>query len=136
MRLTTLRSRLGFIGGKDHERVRAVSEERTRSMLSLYDLLEEILAEANRRVREWDGQLIFVYLPAKQRYDGGSEGPNPDRDPILQRAAAVGLPMVDVHQAFMAQPDPMALFPLRLAEHYNDAGHALVGDTILSYLSQ
>jgi hypothetical protein len=65
-------------------------------------LLEQTLREAKRSVESWGGQLYFVYLPARARYNGKGPGPNPDRDIVLASAEAVSLPIVDLAEAFSA----------------------------------
>jgi hypothetical protein len=91
------------------------------------------MANAKDLVASWGGRLYFVYLPAWDRYVG--EG-NPDRDAVLQMADRVGLSVIDIHQSFMKQEDPVSLFPFRLASHYNETGHRLVADAVLHALAK
>ena len=47
----------------------------------------------------------------------------------------LGLPLIDVHPAFEAHHDPLSLFPFRGFGHYNEAGHALVAQTVLRFIA-
>jgi hypothetical protein len=135
-RLATLRSRLGLLEGTKSADYAPgpFSTDRAELVGELTRLLETTLRAAQQDVESWGGRLYFVYLPSRDRYDH-RQGPNPDRDAVLARAAAVGLPIIDVARAFTASADPMGYFPFRTADHYNEAGHELVAQTVLSHLS-
>ena len=45
------------------------------------------------------------------------------------------MPLIDLDHAFRAHPDPLALFPFRRLGHYNEAGHRLVAEAVLSMLT-
>ena len=79
------------------------------------DLLFDVLLQAKKSVGEWGGSLYFIYLPARYRYDASEQGPVRSRDAVLRAANKAGLPIIDMHPIFMAQKDPLSLFPLRLA---------------------
>jgi hypothetical protein len=137
-KLGMLRLRLGLVGGEAPHGASepAPSPDRARLMADVFDLLTTVLVEAKREVESWGGRLVFVYLPARTRYDPHQLLPSPDRAEVLARARGVDLPIVDIHEAFRRTQDPMALFPLRAADHYNQAGHALVANVVLESLSQ
>ena len=100
------------------------------------ELLFDILLQAKKLVGEWGGSLYFIYLPAQYRYDASKQGPVRSRDAVLQAANKAGLPIIDMHPIFMAQKDPLSLFPLRLAGHYNEEGHRLVAEEVLRAISK
>ena len=54
-----------------------------------------------------------------------------DKKEILDLATTLGFPIIDIDRVFQAQSDPLALFALRMADHYNVDGHRLVAETIL-----
>lgn len=134
-KLVELRQRLGLVDGREREstegyRSSASIEARKRAMRPATDLFYNVLLEARRSVENWGGVLYFVYLPGWQRYAPGNTG-NPDRDAVLEMAAKVGLPIIDVHQAFAVQKDPVNLFPFRLDGHYTEEGNRIVADYVL-----
>ena len=98
------------------------------------DLLFDVLLQAKKSVSKWGGKLYFVYLPGQSRYvpPGVRDG---DRRAVLSAANRAGLPVIDMHPVFMAQKDPLSLFPLRLADHYNEEGHRLVAQEVLRVIS-
>jgi hypothetical protein len=94
------------------------------------ELLGRILFRAKATVSAWGGTLYFVYLPEWQRYSNAALA-NKDRGQVLALVKALGLPLIDLHPAFAAQSDPLALFPFRLEGHYNAKGHRLVAEEVL-----
>ncbi len=98
------------------------------------DLLFDVLLQAKKSVSQWGGKLYFVYLPGQSRYvpPGVRDG---DRRAVLSAANKAGLPVIDMHPIFIAQKDPLSLFPLRLADHYNEEGHRLVAQEVLRAIS-
>ncbi len=99
------------------------------------DLFEQIILRAKTTVAAWGGTFYFVYLPDFSRYAGpGSAPPNRDRDRILAFLRTAGVPVIDVHETFRRQADPLDLFPFRIRGHYNGRGHQLVAEAILSAL--
>lgn len=98
-------------------------------------LFEEVLKEARDRTSAWGGRMVFVYLPAWQRYgtkvDPGSAF---HRDQVLSVVAKLNIPLIDMHEVISQQPDPLALFPFRLHGHYLAEGYELVASTIQTYL--
>jgi hypothetical protein len=89
----------------------------------------DILVRARDETRDWGGEIVFVYLPAWERFDGGRA--NPHRDRILNVVEELVIPVVDVQAAFAVHPDPLSLFPFRLRGHYTEEGYALVAEAIL-----
>jgi hypothetical protein len=138
IKLSEMRQRLGMIHGTNIQAnpgaPLAPNAERAQWARSQTDLLYEILLEAKREVEEWGGQLYFVYLPTYQQYAPGNEA-NTERDDVLSLAGKAGLPVIDIHQTFRNHEDPLALFPFRLAGHYNEEGHRLVAEAVLGSIS-
>lgn len=87
--------------------------------------LRAVLVPARDETRAWGGELIFVYLPAWERFADGARA-NPYRDPILGSVRELGIPLVDVVEAFAAHRDALSLFPFRMPGHYTQEGYRLV----------
>ena len=58
---------------------------------------------------------------------------NVGRHAVLQTVNKAGLSVIDMHPVFMAQKDPLNLFPLRSRGyvHYSEEGHRLVAEEVL-----
>ena len=63
----------------------------------------------------------LAYLPKGSRY-GDQAMTNKDRDRGLQLVEQLGIPTIDVHQAFSSVPDPLIYFPFRIP-NVGGAGH-------------
>ena len=129
--LSALRQRLGLIFGTD---VKSPSGEggavlQTKDTPQI-DLLFDILLQAKKSVGEWGGTLYFVYLPSPTRYLPGKDRDD-NRRAVLSAVSKADLPVIDMYPIFMAQKDPLSLFPFRLADHYNEKGHWLVAQEVL-----
>jgi hypothetical protein len=129
LRLPTVRARLGLTLGESAERGPAGDD--------LVNLFGSVLAEAQSTVRAWNGSLYLVYLPAHGRYVRSSMArqEHANRTRILALADSLGIPTIDIDAVFEASGDPLALFPFRRLGHYNEAGHRLIGETVLRTLA-
>ncbi len=94
--------------------------------------LRQVLAEAKRRVASWGGRLVFVWLPCWERFSSGAARDESfrRRGEVLSLVRGLGLPVIDVLRVFNAHPDPLSLFPLRIAGHYTEEGYRLAADAI------
>jgi lysophospholipase L1-like esterase len=97
------------------------------------ELLRRVLAKARDSVGSWGGVLYFVYLPEWQRYRNPSMA-NPYRAEVLQLARSLEIPVIDVHETFEAQKDPLAMFPFRRQGHYSAEGHQRTAEAVLRAL--
>jgi hypothetical protein len=127
VKLSHLREKLELVEGRFVDRKEEVPTEKT------LDLFGKILLRAKTYVNGWGGDLIFVYLPDWSRYGNPAAAEN-HREQVLTLIRSLNLPMVDIHDAFQAQRDPLALFPFRREGHYNEAGHRVVAEEILRIL--
>jgi hypothetical protein len=105
-----------------------------------YALFTRVLAEARSTVEAWGGRLVVVYLPVwsePPRQLGEAEHARV-RAGVGRRTralvAGLGLPLVDVEQAFAAQQDPSALYACRGC-HYGPRGYAVAAEAVLSALA-
>ncbi len=105
----------------------------------LYDeaapLLKEILLTAQTLTESWGGELIFIYLPDYQRYAKDGAEDRLYRGITMQKLGETTIPIIDIHPAFAAHPDPVSLFPYGLEGHYTAEGYALAAKTILERLN-
>ena len=102
-------------------------------------LFERVISEAQRTVKQWGGQLVFVFLPARERFDhrppvqiGRKE--LDARDSVLRIVRAHGIRVIDVAPAFAAAPDVTRLFYYP-GSHYNEAGYRLAAGVIADSLA-
>jgi hypothetical protein len=95
------------------------------------------LGEADKVVRGWGGTIVFAYLPSWGRFatPGEAAAVDADRAKILATARALGMPVVDLVDAFAAHGDPLDNFPYRLHGHYNARGYGLVGRALADHVA-
>jgi hypothetical protein len=128
LKLSSLREALGLVYGADSQESVAPPDLET----SMIELLRRIITDVSNRVNSWGGTLVFVYLPIRERYDGGSLGvAGRQRSRVLQIVRGKNIPLIDLHPPFAMHRDPLSLFPFRLHYRYNEAGHRLVADEVL-----
>jgi hypothetical protein len=134
VKLGGLRERLGIVYGTAATSPLDETAGPRSNDVPQIDLLFDVLLQAKKSVSKWGGKLYFVYLPGQSRYapPGVRDG---DRRAVLSAANKAGLPVIDMHPIFIAQKDPLSLFPLRLADHYNEEGHRLVAQEVLRAIS-
>ena len=94
----------------------------------------EILDTARRRVEAYGGRLFFVYLPQYSRY-ASRLFPTEIRTTVKKLVRDLKIPVIDVSEAFDRHPEPLSLFPFGLFGHYSEAGHELVGRTVLNRIT-
>jgi hypothetical protein len=128
--LSLLRQKLGLIYGKNLQTQTGLASELDPELLAL---LRRILLQGKNMVDRWHGSLYFVYLPAWERY-AHPERAVKNREAVLQMVKNLTIPLIDVHPTFQARSDPLSLFPFRGFGHYNEAGHALVAQTVLGFI--
>ena len=126
VKLSHMRHALGLTyRSDDHESDQVVPGDLTPNVK---DLFAQVLLEARTSVNAWEGKLYFVYLPAWRTNWAVTDE---DKKDILNLANTLGFSIIDVHRVFQVQRDPLALFLLRMAGHYNVEGHRLVAETVL-----
>jgi hypothetical protein len=96
----------------------------------LWTRWSKLCEKEKKSVESWGGRLYFVYLPDRDRYAGRTSAPDA-RVHVLHAVRNLGIPLIDIDNAFRPQPDPLALFPFRRLGHYNEAGHRLVAEEVL-----
>lgn len=98
-------------------------------------LFRNVLEEAQRSIQAWGGTMVFVYLPQWERYVDVNYA-SKDRTAVLNVAHSLDLPIIDMHLAFAAHPDPVSLFPLRWRGHYTEEGHRMVAEELIRFSSR
>ena len=127
IKASALRERLGMVYGQTRQEQALISAVRGAGMYEF----REVLSRANAEVRNWGGTLYFVYLPHWSRYANYTGIGLEQREQVLNTIRNLGIPIIDMHPAFVAHNDPLALFPFRGLGHYNEEGHRLVAEEIL-----
>jgi hypothetical protein len=129
IKLSPLRTRLGLI---DESPAPPASQRPDEFHIKLFG---DILRKTKDMVHSWNGTLYFVYLPGWNRYAGSAQTAD-KREPLLAFVKSLHIPVVDIHEVFRSQPDPLSLFPHRRNNHYNVEGHRLVADAVLNVISR
>jgi len=95
-----------------------------------YATLERILQLAQRHV-VGPQRLVFVYLPAWERY-GRPGGADIVRRRVLEVVRRLSVGCVDVHPDFLQHPNPMSLFMMTQGTpgHYTPEGYRIVATAI------
>ncbi|MBK5281659.1 MAG: hypothetical protein JJE16_06180 [Nitrospiraceae bacterium] len=128
----TLTSLLGQGSGKPGEHDLQASPPVPEETISLF---RNVLEEAQRSIQAWGGTMVFVYLPQWERYVDVKYA-SKDRDTALAVVRSLGMPIIDIHLAFAAHPDPVSLFPLRWRGHYTEEGHRMVAEELIRFSSR
>jgi hypothetical protein len=97
--------------------------------------IEIALTRAKEVVATWGGRLIFAYVPASERYRFPSLPAvaelAKDQAEVVQIAASLGLPVIDLHAALSAMPAPARLYPVATwPVHLNPEGYRVVAAVI------
>jgi lysophospholipase L1-like esterase len=98
-------------------------------------LFKQILGEAKRIVSAWDGELVVVYIPAyiRQANPDTAES-NFHRPEVLRVLGEENVTVLDFYGVLQTHPDPLSLYPYRLNGHFNEAGYAYLGKTVVDYI--
>lgn len=98
-----------------------------------WDLFTGILKKAKASVESWGGKMYFVYLPDVffLKYRGARSHPQMGR--VHEMVKEAGLPLIDMHDYFLKQPEPDSYRP-HYEAHVNEAGFALIAKGILEQI--
>jgi hypothetical protein len=93
--------------------------------------------EANEMVAKDTSRELSRKIASRTLDYLSTEGIDIRQARMMDLGAGLGmLPVIDIHPAFQAQNDPLALFPLRIGlGHYHEAGNRLVAQEILHFIS-
>jgi len=106
-------------------------------------LLEKIVKVAKDEAAGWGGQILFVYLPDRDRYTAALRntpefsmpGHHSAHARVVSKIASLGVDVLDIVPVLAGQPAPLALFD-EGGVHYNGRGYKLVADSIVAHLSR
>ncbi|MBM3528658.1 MAG: hypothetical protein FJX62_11235 [Alphaproteobacteria bacterium] len=106
---------------------------RHRVRADMLGQFEAVLRRAKDIVASWNGSLILVYLPAQTRYTTalGQWDAEAYARQVKSVADRLHIPVIDVAAAVGRHADPNSLYQ----GHFNEAGYALVAETILASAS-
>lgn len=96
-----------------------------------FELLGEIVEKADKLVRGWGGQLVFVYLPSW----GGCDLFDPRNknnwlhNKVIETVSSKQVPIIDIGPIFANHSNMESLFHYR-GSHYSPDGYKLVFQTI------
>lgn len=103
----------------------------TLPVKSAVAFLTQILAKAKAMTSDWGGSFHVVYLPAKDRYDDGVDQARlHHRERILTALWQANIDVIDIHETFSQQRDPLSLIPFRGRGHYTEKGYRLAAEAI------
>ncbi|MFO0592416.1 MAG: phage holin family protein [Polyangiaceae bacterium] len=94
-----------------------------------WDLFKKVLTKTRETTESWGGKAYFVYLPDAFYMSKKVKMEEPNRKGVLQAAHDAGMKVIDVHEVFMALPDPEKMRP-HYEAHFTEEGFELVGKTI------
>jgi hypothetical protein len=101
--------------------------------------LRKVLAFLDGRIREYGGKLIVVYLPDMRFFF--KNWPDGERQSVIALLDELDVPLVDLVGPMEQYEDPKTLIAKNaysegVGGHYNREGYALVGDQIVTVLTQ
>ncbi len=102
---------------------------------SLINKLKYVLATAQEKVSQWNGELVFVYLPEWSRY--GSEHHEPTlqaRPRVLEAIRSLSIPVIDFDQAISPHDDWRSFFAYGLPNHYNPGGYGVLAQNLVGFI--
>jgi len=92
----------------------------------------EILQLINELTNKNNSKLYFVYLPEWSRYKKTYD--NTNYNLVKEIVNELKIPFIDIHEeVFQKEQNPLKLFPLELAGHYNVDGYKKVAETIYKF---
>jgi hypothetical protein len=100
------------------------------------ELLGRVLKRAKTEAATYGASFYLCYLPSSSRFSGRFKIDAPYdsyRLTTLATAEKLGIPVIDVTQAFIRSGEGLKLF-LRTRMHYSDQGARVAGEAIARYL--
>jgi hypothetical protein len=96
------------------------------------EYFDRVLTRAQAVVAAWGGRMVFVYLPDEQRFATalGWQDAEAYAVPVRRVVAKLQIPLIDISDTFVQQPNPRSLF----RGHYTEEGYRLVGDAVVRAL--
>lgn len=102
-----------------------------------FEIFEQTLASAKQRAARWGGQLVFVYLPEHRSLETPARSAALfSRESVLEVVERLEIPVLDATPVLLRLPDPLAVFPFRVANHYNERGYSEVAKLIRGHIQR
>ena len=103
---------------------------------ALTTIFKDILQQSKQMVSEWGGEMYFVYLRGFSLQSTDYKIDNQkNREIVIQTVTELDIPIINIqNEVFKTHPDPLSLFPFRIAGHYNAEGYRLVAEAIVKQL--
>jgi hypothetical protein len=95
---------------------------------------EQVMRIVQVTTARWDGVLLVAVLPAYDEIVAGEAPEKRRRKAVMEILDRLDVRVIDGTSSFHAAPDPAGLFALRIANHPNAAGHALLARQIIGEL--
>jgi hypothetical protein len=107
-----------------------------RDFDSIWPLMHKILEKGKKITESWGGEFIFVYLPSYSRYSNELTDPDGylDKFTVIESVKRLQIPVIDIHENFLKEKDPLEFFPHRKSGHYNEQGYMLVSRSLVEKL--
>lgn len=96
-------------------------------------LFKKILQKTNSKIKSWNGEMYFIYLPEEERYRNKfhyyiSRDNFRNKRKIINIVKDLNIKFIDMdYEVFRKKDDPLALFD----NHYSEEGYSLIVDQIL-----
>jgi hypothetical protein len=119
--------------------------QRTLTKLGLvYPKISRTIPEFRDALRQakaissgWGGRFIIAYVPRVDRFMNQFSASNPASDQlrglVLAAAAAEGVPVIDLYEAFRDEPEPVRLYAAD--SHFSEDGATIAAQTIAQRLA-
>ena len=103
---------------------------------SIWPLMHTVLKEAKKMTESWGGKFVFVYLPSYERYSGKvlDQDGYLDKAVVIEAVRRLQIPVIDIHEDFLKDNDPLRFFPYRKNGHYNEEGYLMVSRSLAKNL--
>jgi hypothetical protein len=98
-------------------------------------LLEDVLVRVRDSASTWRGRVLFVYVPEYLRFKG-DQSAEKHRKAVLDMVRRLQIASVDAYPILMNSGDPLALYPFRLPNHFNEEGYREIADAVLPAITE
>src|SRR5262249_26869067 len=99
-------------------------------------LFMRIVTLARDTTRAWGGEFIVVIMPLYEDVIVRQLRPPQRHENIAAELRKSGTDVIDTAGLFASQPDPPSLYTMRINNHPNAQGHAMLGHYIADELSR
>ena len=106
--------------------------------LNVFDAYQQVLQEASNLVKNWGGNIYFIYYPHASRFhDSGFKTYSmTQKNKMINIAENVGVKIIDLQNAFDEVNDKKSLYPLRIFGHPNEKGYDMVANFIVKKVNK